>query len=145
MMKQLVRAGRVFPNPLFVAVSLLLCLSAVGASAAPKGKPTDCSSPSNKNKPPCAVESPTGQVTVFWPKRGLTDRLARSMNSKIEVWIDKTNVGVVLGDVPLTVSVPNGPHTLKLKVFDDYLENIRPVRETQITVSPQNPLYFQIA
>jgi hypothetical protein len=144
MMKQLGRAGKAFPNRLFVAMSLLLCLFADGASAAQKRKTTDCASPLNKNKPPCAVESPTGQVTVFWPKRGLTDRVARMFNSKIEVWIDQAKVGIVLGDVPLTVSVPNGPHVLTLKVFDDYLENIRPVRETQIMVSPQNPLYFQI-
>jgi len=144
MMKQLVRVGKAFPYGFFAAISLLLCLSADGASAAKKGKPTDCASPSNKNKPPCAVESPTGQVTVFWPKRGLSDRVARSLNSKIEVWIDNAKAGIVLGDVPLIVNVPNGPHILKLKVYDDYLENIRPVRETQITVSPQNPLYFQI-
>jgi hypothetical protein len=147
MMEPLVWVGRAFPNRLFAAIGLLLCLFADGAAAAQKGKTggtADCASASNKNKPPCAVESPTGQVTVFWPKRGLTDKLARTFNSKIEVWIDKVKVGLVLGDVPLVVSVPNGPHKLSLKVFDDYLENIRPVRETDITVSAQNPLYFQI-
>jgi hypothetical protein len=144
MMKQLVRVGKAFPNRLFVAIGLLLCFSADGASAVQKGKPTDCASASNKNKPPCAVESPTGQVTIFWPKRGLSDRLARTFNSKIEVLIDKAKAGIVLGDTPLTLSVPNGPHKLALKVYDDYLENIRPVKETDITVSAQNPLYFQI-
>jgi hypothetical protein len=147
MMKQLVRVAKAFPHGFFVAISLLLCLAASGASAAQKSNPAskpDCESASYKNKPPCAPESTTGQITVFWPKRGLTNRLARALNSKIEVWIDKAMVGVVFGDVPLTVSLPNGPHTLKLKPFDDYLENIRPIKETQITVSAQKPLYFQI-
>jgi hypothetical protein len=145
MMKQLVRVGRAFPNRFFVAVSLLLCLSADGASAAAKGKPastTDCTSASNKNIPPCALE--TGKITVFWPKRGLSNRLARAFNSKIEVWIDKANVGIVLGDTPVTVSVPAGPHKLELKVFDDYLENIRPVKAQDITVPAQKTAYFQI-
>jgi hypothetical protein len=145
MMKQLVRAGEGFPNRLFAAIGLLLCLSADGASAAQKGKtasPADCASASNKNKPPCAPE--TGKVIVFWPKRGLSDRLARTFNSKIEVWVDKAKAGIVLGDVPLTLSLPNGPHKLELKVHDDYLENIRPVRETEITASAQQPLYLQI-
>src|SRR5262249_44468444 len=86
----------------------------------------------------------TGKVTLFWPKGGLSDRVARTFNSKIDVWIDKAKVGMVLGDMPLIVSVPNGPHKLELKVNDDYLENIRPVRETEITVSAQKPLYFQL-
>jgi hypothetical protein len=127
------------------AIGLLLCLSADGACAAPARKasgPTDCASAANKNIPPCALE--TGKVTVFWPKRGLTDRLARTFNSKIEVWIDKVKAGIVLGDVPLTLSLPNGPHKLELKVHDDYLENIRPVKEAEITVSAQQPLYLQI-
>jgi hypothetical protein len=145
MMNQLVRLGEAFPNGLWVAIGLLLCLSADGASGAPARKPagpTDCASAANKNIPPCALE--TGKVTVFWPKRGLTDKLARTFNSKIEVWIDKVKAGIVLGDVPLVLSLPNGPHKLELKVHDDYLENIRPIRETEITVSAQQPLYFQI-
>jgi hypothetical protein len=145
MMKQLVRVGKAFPNRFFVAVSLLLCLFAGGASAAAKNKTastTDCASATNKNIPPCALE--TGKVTVFWPKRGLTNRLARAFNSKIEVWIDKANVGIVLGDAPVTVSVLAGPHKLELKVFDDYLENIRPIKGQEITVPAQKTLYFQI-
>jgi hypothetical protein len=112
MTKQLVRAGNALPNRLFVAIGLLLCLSVDGASAGQTRKPastTDCASASNKNKPPCA--SPTGQVNVFRPKLS-GNALARVFNSKIEVWIDKAIVGVVNGDAPLTVSVPNGPHTL---------------------------------
>jgi len=146
MMKQLVRAGKAFPNRLFVAISLLLCVSADGALAAQKGKTAspDCASASHKNKPPCAVESPTGQVTIFWPRRGLNNRLARAFNPKMEVWIDKANVGMVVGAVPLTLTLPNGPHKLELKPYDDYLENIRPIKEQQITVAAQNPLYFQI-
>ncbi len=147
MMKQLVRVGKAFPNRLFVAISLLLCLSADGASAAQTRKPastSDCASASNTNKPPCVVESPAGQVTVFWPKLRMSNALARTVNSKMEVWIDKAMAGMVVGDTPLTVSLPNGPHKLELKPYDDYLENIRPTKETQITVSAQKPLYFQI-
>ena len=145
MMKQLVRGGKAFPNRFFVAIGLLLCLSADGAFAAPTRKPAstdDCAS--NKNKPPCAVEGPTGQVTVFWPKLRVGNAIGRAVNSKIEVWIDKANAGMVNGNAPLTVSLPNGPHKLELKPYDDYLENIRPIKETQITVSAQRPLYFQI-
>ncbi len=147
MMKQLVRVGKALPNCVFVAASLLLCLSANGASAAQTRKPantTDCASASNKNKPPCVVENPTGQVTVFWPTIRMGNAVPRVIESKIEVWIDKTLVGAVNGDKPLTVSLPNGPHTLELKPYDDFLENIRPIREMQITVSSQKPLYFQI-
>jgi hypothetical protein len=147
MMKKLVRVGKAFPIRFFAAISLLLCLSADGAFAAQKRKPAstaDCASPSHKNKPPCAVENPTGQVTVFWPKFGMSNAVARTLTSKIEVWIDKTNVGMVDGGSPLTLSLPNGLHKLELKPYDDYLENIRPIKETQITVSWQKPLYFQI-
>ncbi len=147
MMKKLVRVGKAFPNRIFVAISLLLCLSADGASAAQTGKrasPTDCASAANKGKPPCAIESPTGQVTIFWPKLHMGNAVARAVSSKIEVWIDKTMVGMVNGGSPLTLSLPNGPHKLELKPFDDFLENIRPTKETQITVSGQKPLYFQI-
>ncbi len=70
--------------------------------------------------------------------------IARTFESKMEVWIDKAMVGMVVGDKPLTLSLPNGPHKLELKPYDDYLENIRPAKETQITVSAQKPLYFQI-
>ncbi len=145
-MIKLVRVGKAFPNSLFVAVGLLLCLSAHGALAAQR-KPastTDCASASNKNKPPCIVENPTGQITVFWPKLRMGNAFGRVVDSKIEVWIDKTLIGQVNGDAPLTVNLPNGPHKLELKPYDDYLENIRPTRETQITVSAQKPLYFQI-
>ncbi len=146
MLNQLVRAGDAFPNRLFVAVSLLLCLCADGAWAAQTRKPastTDCASASNKNWPPCVVESPTGQVIVFWPKLRASN-VAQVIESKMEVWIDKARVGIVKDNAPLTVSVPNGPHTLALKPYDDFLENIRPIRETQITVSAQKPLYLQI-
>ncbi len=146
MMKKLVRAGKAFPSRFFVAVSLLLCLSANGASAAQTRKPAaaNCDSPSYKNKPPCALESPTGQVTVFWPKLRMSNAVTRTLNSKIEVWIDKVKIGMVNGNTPLTVSLPNGAHKLELKPYDDYLENIRPTRETQITISAQKPLYFQV-
>ncbi|MGA7323330.1 MAG: PEGA domain-containing protein [Rhodomicrobium sp.] len=146
-MMKLVRAGKAFPNRFFVAISLLLCLSADGASAAQTPKPArtaDCDSAPYKNKPPCAPESPTGRVTVFWPKLRMSNAVTRTFNSKIEVWIDKAKVGMVMGNTPLTVSLPNGPHKLELKPYDDYLENIRPTRETQITVSAQKPLYFQV-
>ena len=45
-------------------------------------------------------------------------------------------------DAPLTVSLPNGPHTLQLTPYDDWLENIRLPKQTQITVSAQKPLYL---
>ncbi len=147
MLKQLVRACNAFPNRLFVAVSLLLCLFAHGAWAAQTRKPasaTDCTSASNKSKPPCVVESPTGQVTVFWPKLRMSNAVGQVLESKMEVWIDKARVGMVNEDAPLTVSLPNGPHTLELKPYDDWLENIRPPKQMQITVSAQKPLYLQI-
>ena len=147
MLKQLVRVGNAFPNRLFVAVSLLLCLCADGAWAAQTGKRSstiDCASASNKNKPPCIVESPTGQVTVFWPKLRASNAVGQVLESNMVVWIDKARVGMVKDDAPLTISLPNGPHTLVLKPYDDWLENIRPPKETQITVSAQRPLYLQI-
>jgi hypothetical protein len=145
MMKELIRASKALPNCFLVAIGLLLCLSSDAAFAAQKRKPaTDCSSASNKNKPPCAVESPTGQITVFWPKLRMTNAVARVFDGKMEVWIDKTLAGVVVGEEPLALTLPNGPHKLELKPYDDYLENIRPIKATEITVSAQKPLYFQI-
>ena len=147
MLKQLVRVSNAFPNRLFIALSLLLCLCADGAWAAQTRKPAstpDCASASNKNKPPCVVESPTGQVTVFWPKLRADNAVGQVLESKMVVWIDKARVGMVDQDAPLTLSLPNGPHTLELKPYDDWLENIRPPKQTQITVSAQKPLYLQI-
>jgi len=146
MMQQLVWVGKALPSRFFIAMSLLLCLSTNGFSASQTRKSvstTDCSS-GNKNKPPCVGESPTGQVTVFWPKFHMSNAISRTVNSKMEVWVDKAKVGMVIGETPLTLSLPNGPHKLELRPFDDYLENIRPTKETQITVSAQKPLYFQI-
>ncbi|MFZ1109652.1 MAG: hypothetical protein WAN43_15065 [Rhodomicrobium sp.] len=143
MLKQLVRVGNAFPNRLFVAVSLLLCLCADGAWAAQTRK-SDCTSASNKNKPPCVVESPIGQVTVFWPKLRASNAVGQVLESKMVVWIDKVRVGMVDRDAPLTISLPNGAHTLELKPYDDWLENIRPTKATQITISAQKPLYLQI-
>ena len=147
MLKQLVRVDNDFPSRLFIAVSLLLCLCADGAWAAQTRKPAstpDCASASNKNKPPCIVESPTGQVTVFWPKLRASNAVGQVLESKMVVWIDKTRVGMVNQDAPLTLSLPNGPHTLELRPYDDWLENIRQPKQTQITVSAQKPLYLQI-
>ena len=147
MLKQLVRVGNAFPNRLFVALSLLLCLCADGAWSAQTRKPAstiDCASASNKNKPPCVVESPTGQVTVFWPKLRASNAVGQVLESKMVVRIDNARVGMVNEDAPLTLSLPNGPHTLELRPYDDWLENIRPPKQTQITVSAQRPLYLQI-
>ena len=144
MLKQLVRIGN---THFFVAVSLLLCLCAEGAWAAQTHKPAstiDCASASNKNKPPCIVESPTGQVTVFWPKLRAANAVGQVLESKMVVWIDKARAGMVTQDAPLTLSLPNGPHTLELTPYDDWLENIRKPKQTQITVSAQKPLYLQI-
>ncbi|MGA8771771.1 MAG: hypothetical protein WB610_15550 [Rhodomicrobium sp.] len=147
MLKQLVRVGSAFPNRLFVALSLLLCLCADGAWAAQTRKPAktpDCASAANKDKPPCVAESPTGQITVFWPKLRANNAVSQVLEGRIVVVIDKARVGLVNQDTPLTVSVPNGPHTLELRPYDDWLENIRPLKQTQITVSAQKPLYLQI-
>ena len=86
MLKQLVRVSNAFPNRLFVALGLLLCLCADGAWAAQTRKPAsqpDCASASNKNKPPCIVESPTGQVTVFWPKLRASNAVGQVLESKM--------------------------------------------------------------
>ena len=147
MLKQLVRVGSAFPNRLFVALSLLLCLCADGAWAAQTRKPAktpDCASAANKDKPPCVAESPTGQITVFWPNLRASNAVSQVLEGRIVVVIDKARVGLVNQDTPLTVSVPNGPHTLELRPYDDWLENIRPLKQTQITVSAQKPLYLQI-
>ncbi len=143
MLKQLVRVGDAFPYRHFVAISLLVCLCADGAWAAQVRKP-DCASASNKNKPPCVAESPTGQITVFWPKLRASNAVGQVLESKMVVWVDKARVGMVNQDAPLTVSLPNGPHTLELAPYDDWLENIRQPKQTQITVSAQKPLYLQI-
>jgi hypothetical protein len=143
MLKQLVRVGNAFPNRLFVAVTLLLCLCADGAWAAQTRK-LDCTSDANKSKPACVAESPTGQITVFWPKLRASNAVGQVLEAKMVVWIDKARVGLVNQDAPLTLSLPNGPHTLELTPYDDWLENIRKPKQTHITVSAQKPLYFQI-
>ncbi len=138
MMKQLVWVGKAFPNRLFVAISLLLCLPAHGAPAAQK-----CDCPCAKDKKPAsAAESPTGQVTILWPRDDTF--LGRAFHSKIEVQIDTAVVGTVDFDAPLTVSVPNGPHKLVVKQKNGYFDNLSKTYESQITVSAQKPLYFQI-
>ncbi len=147
MLKQLVRMGNAFPCGLLIAISLLLCLFADGAWATHTRKPAstpDCASASNKNKPPCVVESPTGQVTVFWPRLRASNAVGQVLEANMVVWIDKARVGMVKSDKPLTLSLPNGPHTIELAPFDDWLENIRAPKQTQITVSAQKPLYLQI-
>jgi len=147
MLKQLVRVGNAFPDRLFVAVSLLLCLCADGASAAQTRKPAktpDCAAAANKDKPPCVAESPTGQITVFWPRLRASNAVSQALEGRIVVVIDKVRVGLVTQDTPLTVSIPNGPRTLELRPYDDWLENIRPLKQTQITVSAQKPVYLQI-
>ncbi len=120
--------GSAFPSRRFIAISFLVCLCADGALAAQTHKPanpTDCASASNKSKPPCVAESPTGQVTVFWPKLRASNAVGQVLESKMVVWIDKARVGMVNQDAPLTLSLPNGPHTLELTPYDDWLENIR--------------------
>jgi len=138
MLQQLLRIGKAFPNRLFVAISLLFCLPAHGAHAA-----QNCDCPCAKDKKQAsAAESSTGQVTILWPRQD--NILARALHSRIEVQIDSAVVGAVDYDAPLTVSVPNGPHKLVVKDNNGYLENITRPSETQITVSAQKPLYFQI-
>jgi hypothetical protein len=138
MLKQLVRIGKAFPNRFFAAIGLLLCLSALGAPAAQK-----CDCPCAKDKKQAsAPESPTGQVTILWPRDDTF--LGRAFHSKIEVQIDTAAVGTVDFDAPLTVSVPNGSHKLAVKQKNGYLDNLSKAFESQITVSAQKPLYFQI-
>jgi hypothetical protein len=138
MMKQLVSVGKAFPNRLFAAVSLLLCLTVHGAPAAQK-----CDCPCAKDKKQASVaQSPTGQLTIVWPRDDTF--LGRAFHAKTEVQIDAAPVGTVDFDAPLTVSVPNGPHKLVIKQKNGYLDNLSKTYETQITVSAQNPLYFQI-
>jgi hypothetical protein len=120
-----------------------LCLCADGAWAAQSRK-LDCTSDSNKNKPACIAESPTGQVTVFWPKLRASNAVGQVLEARMVVWVDKARVGMVNQDAPLTLSLPNGPHTLELTPYDDWLENIRKPKQTQITVSAQKPVYLQI-
>ncbi len=138
MMKQLVRIGKAFSNRLLVAISLLFALHAYGTNSAPK-----CDCPCAKDKKQAsAVESPTGQVTILWPRDDTF--LGRAFHSKIEVQIDTAAVGTVDFDAPLTVSVPNGPHKLVVKQKNGYLDNLSKKYESQIDVSAQKPLYFQV-
>ncbi len=138
MMKQLDWLGKVFPNRLFVVISLLLLLHAYGAPATQK---CDCPCAMDK-KQASAPQNPTGQVTIVWPRPD--SFLARAFHSKIAVQIDTDVVGTVDFDAPLTLSVPNGPHKLVVKQKSGYLESIAKTNETQITVSAQKPLYFKI-
>ncbi|MGO9485177.1 MAG: hypothetical protein ACLPX9_11420 [Rhodomicrobium sp.] len=138
MKKQLVWLGKAFPNSLFLAISLLLYHFVYGALAAQK---CDCPCAKN-NKPAIAAEGPTGQVTILWPREDTF--LGTAFHSKIEVLIDTAAVGTVDFDAPLTVSVPNGPHKLVVKQKNGVLDNLSKTFESQITVSAQNPLYFQI-
>ncbi len=138
MIKQLVRIGKAFSNRLLVAISLLFALHAYGTNSAPK-----CDCPCAKDKKQAsAVESPTGQVTILWPRDDTF--LGRAFHSKIEVQIDTAVVGTVDFDAPLTVSVPNGPHKLVVKQKNGYLDNLSKKYESQIDVSAQKPLYFQV-
>jgi hypothetical protein len=138
MLNRLVRIGKAFPNRLFIAISLLLCLPAQGAPSAPK---CDCPCAKDK-KQTSAPESPTGQVTVVWPRDDTF--LGRAFHSKIEVLIDAAAVGTVDFEAPLTVSVPNGPHKLVVKQKSGYFDTLSKTFESQIEVSAQKPLYFQV-
>ena len=130
MTKQLAWVGKASSNRLFIAISLLLWLFANGAPATQK---CDCPCAKDK-KPPSIVESQPGQVTILWPRPD--GFLARAFHSKAEVQIDSATAGTVDFDAPLIISVPSGPHKLAVKGKDGY--------DTQITVSAQKPLYFQI-
>jgi hypothetical protein len=138
MKKQLVWLRKAFPNSLFVAVVLLSYHFVYGAPAAPK-----CDCPCAKDKKLASVaQGPTGQVTIVWPRDD--SFLGRALHSKIEVFIDTAAVGSVDFDAPLAVSIPNGPHKLVVKQKNGYLESLSKTYETEITVSAQKPLYFQL-
>ncbi|MGB8736786.1 MAG: hypothetical protein WCD20_11825 [Rhodomicrobium sp.] len=138
MKKQLVWVGKVFSNRLFAAICLLFALHAYATPSAPK-----CDCPCAKDKKQASVAaSPTGQVTVVWTRDQTF--LGRTFHSKIEVQIDTATVGTVDFDAPLTVSVPNGPHKLVVKQKNGYLDTLSKTYESQITVSAQKPLYFQV-
>jgi hypothetical protein len=137
-MVQLVSMGKGLPSRLFAAIGLLLCFAGPAAPAAQK-----CDCPCAKDKKQAsAPESPTGQVTIIWPRDG--SFLGRAFHSKIDVQIDAAAVGTVDFDAPLTVSVPNGAHKLVVKQKNGYLDSLSKTYETEITVSAQKPLYFQI-
>ncbi len=138
MLKQLVRIGKAFPSRLLIAIGLLLYFPVYWAPAAQK---CDCPCAKDKKKAN-APESPTGQVTIVWPRDDTF--LGRAFHSKIEVLIDTAAAGTVDFDAPLTVSVPNGPHKLVVKQKNGYLDTLSKTYESQITVSAQKPLYFQI-
>ncbi len=137
MMKRLVAAGKAFPSRLLIAIGLLLYLPAFWAPAAQK-----CDCPCAKDaKLASAAQGPTGQVTVVWPRDDTF--LGRALHSKIDVQIDTSAVGTVDFDAPLTVSIPNGPHKLVVKQ-KGYLDALSKMYKSQIEVSAQKPLYFQI-
>ncbi len=118
MPKQLVRKGKAFSNLLIVAISLALCVPALGAPAA-----QNCDCPCAKGKKQTAATDTTaGQVTVVWPRDETF--LGRTLHSKIEVQIDAAIVGAVDYDTPLTVSVPNGLHKLVVKQKNGYLDSL---------------------
>lgn len=139
MLKQLVKSGAPFLAGFFAAIGLWACLPAAQGASAPQN--CDCPCAKDKKKPGLA-DGPTGQVTVILPRPDSI--LSRAFHSKIQVQIDGAIVGAVDVDAPLTVNVPNGPHKLQVKDGDGYLQNIASSDETLITISAQNPLYFQI-
>jgi hypothetical protein len=138
MKKQLVWLGKALSNRLFVAIGLLFALHAYGTPSLPK---CDCPCAKDKKQVSAAL-SPTGQVTIVWPRDDTF--LGRAFHSKVEVQIDAAPVGTVDFDAPLTASVPNGPHKLVVKQKNGYLDSLSKTFETQIEVSAQKPLYFQI-
>jgi hypothetical protein len=138
MKKPLALLRKVFPNIAFAAISLILYHFVYEAPAAQK---CDCPCATDK-KQPGAAQGPNGQVTLVWPRDDTL--LGRAFHSKAEVQIDAAPVGSVDFDAPLTVSVPNGPHKLVVTQKNGYLASLSKTYESEITVSAQKPLYFQI-
>jgi hypothetical protein len=139
MKKPLVWLRKAFPNSLLIAISLLLYHFVYGAPAAQK---CDCPCAANA-KLATAPQNPSGQVTILWPRQ--TNFLARTLHSKTQVEIDSVFAGTVDFDAPLSLSIPNGPHKLLIKQKSDgILSTISKTNETEITVSAQKPLYFQV-
>jgi hypothetical protein len=137
MKKQLIWLRKAFPNSLFVAIGLLLYHFVYVAPAAQK-----CDCPCADKKLASAAQSSSGQLTLVWPRDDTF--LGRAFHAKAEVQIDAAPVGAVDFDAPLTVSVANGPHRLAIKQKNGYLDALSKTYETQIEVSAQKPLYFQI-
>jgi hypothetical protein len=131
--------GKAFSNRFAIILAVLIALHGYGTPAAPK---CDCPCAKDARKLANAPEASAGQITILWPRDA--SLLGRTLHSKADVLIDGTPAGSVDFDAPLTFSAANGPHKLTVSQKNGYLDALSKSYESQIAVSSQKPLYFQV-